>query len=154
VKRYVAVVGPGDTADGDELDTAYRAGQRLAAAGLIVVTGGLGGVMAAAVSGAASVGGTTVGLLPGADRDEAHPKLTVALPTGLGEMRNALVVRSADAMLAIGGSWGTLSEIALAMRTGVPVVSLGGWEVSGSIDRPLTAATVDEAVSLVLAQLG
>jgi uncharacterized protein (TIGR00725 family) len=107
-------------------------------------------VMGAATSAAASVGGVTVGLLPGSDRAAAHPSLTIALPTGLGELRNALVVRSADAVLAIGGSWGTLSEVALAMRTGVPVVSVGGWSVTGAHDGPRRASTVDEAVQLVL----
>jgi uncharacterized protein (TIGR00725 family) len=123
---------------------------QLASAGVVVVTGGLDGVMGAATSGAASVGGLTVGLLPGSDRAAGHPSLTVALPTGLGELRNALVVRSADVVLAIGGSWGTLSEVALAMRTGVPVVSLGGSSVAGADTAPVSAQTVDEAVRLIL----
>src|SRR5438128_62382 len=118
---YVAVVGP-SSATSSELDAAHEAGVQLASAGVVVVTGGLDGVMGAATSAAASVGGVTVGLLPGSDRAAGHPSLTIALPTGLGELRNALVVRSADVVLAIGGSWGTLSEVALAMRPGVPVV--------------------------------
>jgi uncharacterized protein (TIGR00725 family) len=146
---YVAVVGPSSATSG-ELDAAHEAGVQLASAGVVVVTGGLDGVMGAATSAAASVGGVTVGLLPGSDRAAAHPSLTIALPTGLGELRNALVVRSADAVLAIGGSWGTLSEVALAMRTGVPVVSVGGWSVTGAHDGPRRASTVDEAVQLVL----
>lgn len=147
--HYVAVVGP-SSASSAELQAAQAAGVQLGSAGVVVVTGGLDGVMGAATSGAASVGGVTVGLLPGADRSAGHPSLTVALPTGLGELRNALVVRSADAVLAIGGSWGTLSEVALAMRTGVPVVSLGGWSVAGTHGGPREASTVDEAVRLLL----
>jgi uncharacterized protein (TIGR00725 family) len=150
---YVAVVGPGATATDDERETAHEVGRRLAEAGCIVVNGGLDGVMTAAASGVAEAGGTCVGLLPGPDRSGAAADLTVAIPTGLGEMRNALVVRGADAVIAVGGSWGTLSELALAMRTGKPVVSVRGWRVTdhdGSeqpIDRAQTAA---EAVAGVL----
>jgi len=149
VPHYVAVIGP-SSASSAELEAAQAAGVRLGSAGVVVVTGGLDGVMGAATSGAASVGGVTVGLLPGSDRAAGHPSLTVALPTGLGELRNALVVRSADVVLAIGASWGTLSEVALAMRTGVPVVSLGGWSVAGTDGGPRETSTVDEAVRLVL----
>ena len=100
----------------------------MAEAGCGLVCGGLGGVMEAACRGARSRGGLTVGLLPGLDRDDANGWVVVALPTGLGEARNALVVRAADAVVAIGGGWGTLSEIALALKTGVPVVGVGTWE--------------------------
>ncbi len=79
--------------------------------------------------GAIEAGGTTLGLLPDDDRVVGNPYLTVAIPTGLGEMRNALLVRSSDALVVVGGSWGTMSEIALAVRTGVPVVSIGGWKM-------------------------
>ena len=126
--RYVAVVGPSSsTAEQDE--TAERLGAELASRGHVVVCGGGGGVMAAASRGAAGVGGLVVGLLPGLDRTEGNPHLTVAIPTGLGELRNGLVVRAADVVVAVGGSWGTLSEVALAVRTGVPVVALGFWRV-------------------------
>lgn len=129
MRRYVAVVGAGDTADAVELDEiAYDVGRRLAQAGAVVVTGGLAGVMAAASRGAAEADGTVVGLLPGTDRRAANPHVTVAVATGLGEARNALVVRAADALIAIGGGWGTLSEIALALRTGKPVVGIATWQ--------------------------
>lgn len=129
---YVAVVGTGDAVDGDGHWTAAEAvGRLLAEAGAVVVCGGLGGVMAAACRGAAGVGGTAVGLLPALDRADANPWVTVALPTGLGEARNALVVRAADAVVAVGGGYGTLSEIALALRTGVPVVGLDTWAIEG-----------------------
>ena len=112
----------------DELAVAEEAGAAVAEAGCGLVCGGLGGVMEAACRGARSRGGLTVGLLPGLDREAANGWVVVAVPTGLGEARNALVVRAADAVVAIGGGWGTLSEIALALKAGVPVVGIGTWE--------------------------
>jgi uncharacterized protein (TIGR00725 family) len=156
VAAVVAVIGPGDGATDDQLATAHEVGRLLADAGCVLVNGGLGGVMAAAAAGAASAGGTSVGLLPGATSDGAAPDLTVAIPTGLGELRNALVVRAANAAIAIGGSWGTLSELALAMRTGKPVVAVHGWTVLDTHGAEVAvprAGTAREAVDLVLAQL-
>jgi len=123
---WIGVVGPG-TATDEETAAAHEVGRRLAAAGAVLVCGGLGGVMEAACRGAAEGGGLTVGLLPGDDRDVANPWVSVALPTGLGEARNVLLVRAAQAVVAIGGGWGTLSEIALALRTGKAVVGLDTW---------------------------
>jgi uncharacterized protein (TIGR00725 family) len=128
-------------------------GALLGAAGAVVLTGGLGGVMAAATDAAAAAGGVTVALLPGNDRAAAPDHVTVAIPTGLGEMRNALLIRAADAVIAIGGSWGTLSEIALATRTGVPVICLGGWELHDAAGQPVRlvrAGTPAEAVGFAL----
>ena len=122
---YVLVSGAGEPRDPALVETATTAGRLLADRGWVVLTGGLGGVMAAAAAGVDEAGGTAVAILPGVDRAAASPGHTVVLPTGMGEMRNALLVRSADAVLAIGGSWGTLSEVALAARTGVPVVTVG-----------------------------
>ena len=96
-----------------------------------MVTGGLGGVMAAACRGAVGAGGVTVGILPGAERRAANEWVTVAIPTGLGELRNGLVVRAADAVVAVGGAYGTLSEVALALKTGVPVIGLHTWAIDG-----------------------
>jgi uncharacterized protein (TIGR00725 family) len=127
---YVAVIGPGE-ASRDELHSAESVGAGLAAAGAVVVTGGLGGVMEAACRGARSRRGRTVGLLPGEDRDAANGWVEIAVATGLGELRNGLVVRAADAVVAVGGGHGTLSEIALALKLGRPVVGLGTWEVHG-----------------------
>jgi uncharacterized protein (TIGR00725 family) len=127
---YVAVVGAG-VASPDELAAAEEVGRGLAAAGAVVVTGGLGGVMEAASRGAATAGGLVVGLLPGADRAAANRWVGVALPTGLGEGRNLVLVGSADVVVAIGGEWGTLSEIALALKAGTPVVGLGTWDIEG-----------------------
>ena len=142
---YVAVVGPGE-ASARELAVAEAVGRELAVRGAVVVCGGLGGVMAAACRGAASAGGITVGILPGVDRSAANEWVGVAIATGLGEMRNALVVRSADAVVAVGGAYGTLSEIALALKTGVAVIGLGSWEIDG-IRRAQTPA---EAVGMAL----
>jgi len=143
---YVAVVGT-STATPEQATTAEAVGRRLAERGAIVVCGGLGGVMEATARGVHAAGGIVVGLLPGRDRTEANGYLTVALATGLGEMRNPLVVRSADAVIAIGGAYGTLSEVAFALRTGVPVVGLGTWD----LDDVLVAPGPDEAVELALA---
>jgi uncharacterized protein (TIGR00725 family) len=87
--------------------------------------------MEAACRGAARAGGTTIGLLPGPERSAANAWVTVAIPTGLGELRNGLIVRAADAVIAIGGAYGTLSEVALALKAGVPVYGLATWEIKG-----------------------
>ena len=129
---------------------AEAAGRLLAEAGAIVVTGGCGGVMEAASKGAREAGGTTVGILPGLDRHEANKWVAVALPTGMGEARNALVVRAADALVAVGGAWGTLSEIAFARKVGKPVVGIDSWDLEG-VERFDTPA---EAVAAVLHRLG
>ena len=97
----------------------------------MLVCGGLGGVMEAACRGAKEAGATTVGILPGTDRAAANAFVDVAVPTGLGEARNALVVRAADALVAVGGGYGTLSEIALALKAGKRVVGLGTWDIEG-----------------------
>jgi uncharacterized protein (TIGR00725 family) len=110
---------------------AEEVGRLLARRGAVVVCGGLGGVMEAACRGARSEGGTAVGILPGLDRGAANPHVSVAVASGLGEARNALVVRAADALIAVGGAYGTLSEIALALKAGKPVIGLGTWEIEG-----------------------
>ena len=150
--QYLAVVGPGDGATADDLAAAHEVGSLLAEAGAIVLTGGRGGVMAAATDGAAATGGLTVALQPGAVREPSAA--AVVLPTGLGELRNALLIRCADAVIAVGGSWGTLSEVALARRTGVPVVVLGGWQVSDRDGAPVDLARVDTAREAVDHALG
>lgn len=140
---YAAVVGPGE-ATAEQVAQARAVGAGLGNAGAVLITGGLGGVMAAACQGAAEAGGTTVGILPGADRAAANPWVGIAIATGLGELRNGLIVRAADSLIAIGGAFGTLSEVALALKTGVPVVGLGTWELEGITP----AATAEEAVAL------
>lgn len=110
---------------------AEEIGRALAQAGAIVVCGGQGGVMAAACRGAASAGGLTIGILPGSDRATASDWVAVAIATGLGELRNGLIVRAADVVVAVGGAYGTLSEVALALDTGVPVVGVDTWSIEG-----------------------
>lgn len=149
VGAYVAVVGPSGSPDPSVLDAAREVGRLLGEAGAVVVTGGGTGVMAAASEGAAAAGAVVVGLLPGADRSEANPHVGVAIATGLGEVRNALVVRAVDAVVAVGGSWGTLSEVALACRTGVPVVALRGWDLPAE-GGPVLAEDPAAAVRLAL----
>ncbi len=148
---YIAVIGGGD-ASADDLAAAEEVGRRLADAGAILVCGGLGGVMEAAARGAASRGGTTVGILPGATREGANAYLSVAIATGLGEARNALVVRSADAVIAVGGEFGTLSEIGLALAMRIRVVGLGTWQLdrTGVPDPLVRAETPAGAVSAAL----
>ena len=150
----VAVVGPSDTDDAELIEGAELIGAGLAATGAVVVTGGLGGVMEAACRGAQAEGGTTVGILPADDRADANPYVDVAIATGLGEARNTLVVRAADVLIALAGEFGTLSEIAFALRTGKPVVGIGTWELAKggrSVDAIVPAATPAEAVEKALA---
>lgn len=149
-RRYVGVVGPGSEVESGLLEEARCAGRLLGQAGCVVLTGGLGGVMEAASRGAHDVGGLTVGLLPGGSRTDANRYLTVSLPTGMGELRNALLVRGCEALLSFGGSWGTLTEVALAVRTGVPVVAVGGWHLPGGPEpAPDAAAAVRRVLELL-----
>jgi uncharacterized protein (TIGR00725 family) len=155
-RRYVAVVGPGEASEA-ECAMAAEVGRLLAERGAVLVTGGLGGTMAAAAQGCSDAGGTAVALLPGSERADANPYSSIVLPTGLGELRNGLIVRAADAVIAIGGSWGTLSEIALARRTAVPVICLGAWSVtspSGTDLALLVAGSPAEAVDFALTTSG
>jgi uncharacterized protein (TIGR00725 family) len=150
----VAVCGPRSCTEQDE-ELAYEVGRLLAQAGAPVLNGGGTGVMAAVSRGARSAGGLVVGVRPGATKEGANPDLSVVLATNMGEARNAVLVWSADAVIVVGGSWGTLSELALAKRRGVPVISLGGWQVldvdgSPLPDAPPTAATPQHAVTFAL----
>jgi uncharacterized protein (TIGR00725 family) len=154
----VAVCGPHDCTPAESA-LAARIGELLAQRSAVVICGGGAGVMAAVAAGARNAGGLVVGVLPGSDRADADPYLSVAVATGLGQARNAVIVQSADAVIVIGGSWGTLSELALAMRRGgIPVVSLGGWQVLDSDGHPvpgaLRAADAEEAVALALGDPG
>jgi len=149
---YVAVIGPG-VATAEETAAAEQVGRLLGRAGAIVVNGGSTGVMEAASRGAASEGGTVVGILPGFDRSEANEHVTVALPTGMGEMRNALIARTADVLIAVGGEFGTLSEIAFALKIGRPVVGLGTWDLvrrGEGVAGVEAADDPDQAVELAL----
>jgi hypothetical protein len=151
-RPYIGVVGPG-RADGGELAAAEAVGRGLAASGAIVVCGGLGGVMEAACRGARDAGGTAVGILPGTERSAANRWVDVAIPTGLGEARNALVVRAADVLIAIGGAYGTLSEVALALKAGKRVIGVGTWSLPVEPDPITRAPDAEAAVTLALEAL-
>jgi uncharacterized protein (TIGR00725 family) len=148
----IAVIGEGDP--GPEIVALAEAvGVEITSAGAVLVCGGLGGVMEAACRGAHKQGGVTIGILPGLRPGDANPYVTYPIPTGLGHARNILVVRAAQAMIAIGGKYGTLSEIAFAKIEGVPVIGLHTWELRRegvSDDAILRATDPKEAVTLAL----
>jgi uncharacterized protein (TIGR00725 family) len=148
---YVAVIGA-SSATAEQERVAEEVGRGLAQAGAIVVTGGGPGVMAGASRGANGVGGTVIGILRGEDRRTANQWVTIALPTGVGELRNGLIVRAADAAMAIGGAYGTLSEIALALVAGLPVVGLDTWDVAGVEVADSPAYAVQRALALAAAR--
>ncbi|HEV3111558.1 MAG TPA: TIGR00725 family protein [Candidatus Binataceae bacterium] len=140
----IAVIGSGQ-APPDVLALAHEAGAEIAAHGAILVCGGRGGVMAAAARGARERGGHTIGILPGYDADDANPYIEFAVATGMGQARNAIVVASADAVIAMAGEGGTLSEIGLALKLGRPLVALRSWpELEGlhRADNPAAAVTM------------
>ncbi len=154
---YIAVVGSADANDAVGA-LAEEVGALVAKSGATLVCGGLTGVMEAACRGAKSEGGTTVGILPGTRRRDANDYVDIALPTGLGEARNALVVRAADAVIAVAGEFGTLSEIGLALKMATPVVGLGTWELRKEggerVDAIAPATSPAVAVELALSLAG
>jgi hypothetical protein len=142
------VIG-GYEVDETVLALAEEVGRLLAQRGCVVKTGGRRGVAEAASRGAALAGGITLGMLPGTTRDEANPYVTIAVPTGLGETRNALVVMGTDAVIALPGAYGTLSEVAHGLLAGVPVIGVGeGWSIPGMIQATSPAEAVDQALTL------
>lgn len=152
--RAIAVIGQGTPDAGPAADDARAVGRLLARSGATVVTGGLGGVMAAAARGARDGGGRVTAILPGTDRAAAHEADAVVC-TGVGEARDLAVVASADAVIAVGGGWGTLAEIGLAGKLGRPVVLLRSWAIAEPGAEPgasacATAASPEEAVRLAL----
>jgi uncharacterized protein (TIGR00725 family) len=157
-RRQLAVIGRG-AVDEELAQVAEEVGRRLAEANAIVVCGGLGGVMEAAARGAHGAGGEVIGVLPGEDPGEANPHVTHVVATGIGHARNLAVVASADAVIAIGGEWGTLAEMAFARRLGRPVVAFRSWRVSGEgtmADGPgiEVASSAIEVAQLALALAG
>ncbi|MDQ3963069.1 MAG: TIGR00725 family protein [Actinomycetota bacterium] len=153
-RPYIAVVGGSEPSDPAE-EAAESVGRGLAERGAVIICGGHGGVMEAVCRGAQEAGGTTtVGLLPDEHRSYGNKHLDIALATGLGEIRNMLVARSADAVIAIEGEFGTLSEIGFALRIGKPVIGLNTWALStptGGHDPILRVATPEEAVERAIA---
>jgi uncharacterized protein (TIGR00725 family) len=146
---YVAVVGSG-TATGELYEKAREAGSLVAQRGATVVCGGLSGVMEAAARGATEAGGTAIGLLPDEDRRRQNEYLTYSVATGVGQARNLAVVCSADVVIAVGGEYGTLSEIGLARKVGRPVVVLEGWDLGEHVTvAPSPLAAVGAAFELI-----
>ena len=133
-KRFIAVIGGSDCTP-EEARLAEEVGRGLARNGAVLICGGLGGVMEAACKGANAEGGLTVGILPGGSRQTANPYINIPIVTNLGEARNVIVVKSAEAIIAIGGGYGTLSELGHALRNGMPVVGLNTWSLSRN-ERP------------------
>jgi len=140
IQMQIAVVG-GGVCSPDVRKTAERLGRLLAEQGHILICGGLGGVMEAVCRGAKEAGGVTLGILPGR-RSDANPYVGIAVATGMGHARNVIIIESCDAVIALPGEHGTLSEIALALKMNRPVISLGSWDISGTIN----ASDPDEAL--------
>ncbi len=144
--RLIGVVGSA-LEDPVLLDLAEEVGRLIAKEGMTLVNGGLGGVMQASSKGAKAENGTTVGILPGLNPKDANEYTDIPIPTGLGEMRNLLIVRAATGLIAIGGGYGTLSEIALALKLKKPMIGLKTWDISQDI---MVAASAKEAVAMVV----
>jgi uncharacterized protein (TIGR00725 family) len=154
-QKLIAVIGSGQ-ATKVEAELAEAVGQEIAKRGAILVCGGLGGVMEAACKGAASVGGTTIGILPGDSRSAANPYVQIPIVTGMWQARNVIVVKSAQAVIAVGGAYGTLSEIGHALQNHIPVIGLQTWQLvkDGDVDPSIIMAdspakAVDIALSLI-----
>jgi uncharacterized protein (TIGR00725 family) len=160
IEMIIAVIGDSSCSP-EEARLAEAVGEQLAERGATVICGGLGGVMEAVCHGAKSKGGLTVGVLPGEDSSMANPYVDIPIVTGVGYARNMAVVKSAGAVIAIGGNYGTLSEIAYALKRDIPVIGLNTWSLSrngqevGSIIRVHSAAeAVDKAISLAKSRVG
>lgn len=148
-QKYVAVIGGGEAGE-TVLAMAFEVGREIARQGAVLLCGGLGGVMQAAARGAQEAGGITIGILPGPDRRDANPFLTYSLVTNLGHARNILIAHSADGLIAVGGSYGTISEAAIALKLGKPVVGLlTEWPLEGMH----TAASAGEAMEFIIQRL-
>ena len=151
-KKIIAVIGGGECSP-QEAETAEAVGREIAKRGAILVCGGLGGVMEAACKGAHSGGGMTIGILPGDRRQPANPYIQIPIVTGIGYARNVVVVKSAHAVIAVGGSYGTLSEISYALQSGIPVIGLNTWSLSRRNQQDksiILAQTPEEAVTKAL----
>lgn len=146
----LAVIGAADC-DENSFEAAFEVGRLLAEAGCTVLTGGLGGVMEAASRGASEAGGTVVGILPGADKSAANDWVQTVIATGCGDARGAMLINSADGCIAIGVSWGTLSELSSALKRGLPAIGIGSFEEQLPIER---AASPLFAVAWILDRLG
>jgi len=156
IRKFIAVIG-GSQASQKECELAEQIGQAIAKAGAVLVCGGMGGIMEAACKGAYEEGGLTVGILPGDNRLQANKYVKIPIVTGIGSARNSIVAKTAHAVIAIGGSYGTLSEISFALLSGLPVIGLGSWNISrfGKEKSPIIEAkTASEAVATALEMIG
>jgi uncharacterized protein (TIGR00725 family) len=158
-RSVIGIIGGGHEIFEDQYTLAHETGMLIAQRNAILVCGGLGGIMEAASKGASEQGGTVIGILPSASKADANPYVSVAIPTGLGMARNALVVNASDVIIAFAGAFGTLSEIALALEAGKSVIYLpGAWDLkkAGSIEgkRFIEAFDARQAVGMALGEIG
>ena len=149
VKGQIGVIGGGECAP-EIYEIAHEVGQEIAKNGFALVCGGLGGVMEAACRGAKAAEGITIGILPTSNKGDANPYVDLVIPTGLGHARNVLIVHASDALVAIDGEAGTLSEIAVALKIGKPIVGIKSWELEGRV--PL-AEGASESIHMLLEML-
>ena len=149
-KIQIGVIG-GRRVSAEVLGLAEEVGREIARRDALLVCGGMGGVMEAACRGAKEVGGTTVGILPVLSADEANPYVDIRIPTGMGVARNAIIIHSCDGVIAVGGKYGTLSEMAFAKQRGIPLVSLRSWKFDESV---VSAESAEEAVSILFQRIG
>ena len=147
-QKFVSVIGSSQATAG-ELKLAEEVGRELARRGAVLVCGGLGGIMEAACHGASEEGGVTIGILPGDDRKQANPYVQFPIVTGIGYARNASVAKTGQAVIAIGGIYGTLSEIAYALQNGTPVIGLGTWSLSRNGRAEESIIAMDDPVEAV-----
>ena len=147
-KRFIAVIG-GSEPSMEEAQLAETVGRELAKQGAILICGGMGGVMEAACRGASSEGGITIGILPGDSRQAANPYVQIPIATGIGYARNIAVVKSAQAVIAIGGSYGTLSEISYALQSGIPIIGLDTWSLTRNAQQDKSIILAQNAVEAV-----
>lgn len=148
-KGLIGIVGSGEEDPALEA-LSEEVGHLLGKKGMWIINGGLSGVMLGSARGAKRAGSIVVGLLPGLDPEDANPYVDISMPTGMGEMRNILIVRASAGLIAIGRGYGTLSEVAFALKTGKPVVGLKTWDVSKDL---ITAKDPEEAVSLLFKEI-
>jgi uncharacterized protein (TIGR00725 family) len=147
-KRIIGVIGAGN-ADAKLTGIAEEVGRLIAARDALLVCGGLGGVMEAASRGVKEAGGTTIGILPQATKEMANTYIDVPVATGFGEGRNVIIIRTADALIAVGGEYGTLSELAFALKMGKPVVGINTWDIKGIVKADTPEAAVNSAFELL-----
>ncbi len=149
-QTIIGVIGAGDTS-AEECDIAQETGKEIARNGCTLLCGGMGGIMEASCQGAKSLGGTTIGILPGTSKTDCNPYIDYPIVTGMGHGRNIIVAGSCDAIIAIGGSFGTLSEIAFALRLKIPIIGIKTWDVSSDIKK---AETPQQAVYMAIELIG